>query len=61
MRTEAVMTVVVQTLFRPCGLILLLLLCSLINLSHKKTTATTTEKKRFSSPLMRVTMTPIVD
>lgn len=48
MRTEFV-----QTLSRPCGLILLLLLCSLIDLGHKKTaatatatTTTTTKKKK---------------
>lgn len=35
-KTEAVMTIVVQTVFRPRGLILLLALCSLINLGHTK-------------------------
>lgn len=52
------MTIVVQTFLFPDGLILLLLLCILINLGLNQTTAT---KKTFLSPLMLLTMTPIVD
>lgn len=49
-KTEAVMTIVVQTVFRPRGLILLLALCSLINLGHTKQQQQ--KGKNFLSPLM---------
>lgn len=61
MRAEVVMTTVIQTVFRPRGLILLLPLCSLINLGQCNNNINKNSKKKFLSPLMRVTMNPIVD